>query len=217
MLVLPPRSGELKNYSERRAKAVTMAAVSSRDARAGAETEASVLHRGPDSEEWRPIPRWEGRYSVSSLGRVRNVRTGNLLKPQLRNKKSGHMGNVLRRDGEQYNIWVHRAVLEAFVGPAPEGTLCRHLNGDPSNNRLDNLRWGTPKENSADRIAHGNAPRGEGNARAKLSETDVLTIWSRRPVIRPWPATAVAREFGVTKSAVRSIWDGNSWGWLTRA
>ena len=172
---------------------------------------------GPASEEWRPIPGWEGRYSVSSLGRVRNVRTGNLLKPQLRNRKSGHMGNVLRRDGEQRNIWVHRTVLEAFVGPAPAGMLCRHLDGDPSNNRLGNLRWGTPRENSADRIAHGNAPRGEGNVRAKLSETDVLTIWFRRPSTKPWPATAVAREFGVTRGAVRSIWDGNSWGWLTRA
>lgn len=46
-------------------------------------------------------------------------------------------------------------VLEAFVGPKPEGTGCLHRNDDPSDNRLENLYWGTPAENARDRILNG--------------------------------------------------------------
>ena len=47
--------------------------------------------------------------------------------------------------------YVHRLVLEAFVGPCPEGMECRHLEGDTANNALSNLAWGTPQENAADK------------------------------------------------------------------
>jgi hypothetical protein len=69
-----------------------------------------------------------------------------------------------------------RLVLEAFAGPCPEGMECRHLNGNKCNNSLDNLCWGTPKENQADRIAHGTSNRGERNPQAKLTEANVKDI-----------------------------------------
>ena len=50
---------------------------------------------------------------------------------------------------------VHRLVLEAFVGPRPEGMVARHLNGDPGDNRLENLAWGTQSENNYDKVRHG--------------------------------------------------------------
>jgi hypothetical protein len=50
---------------------------------------------------------------------------------------------------------IHRLVLEAFVGPCPPGCEARHLNGNPGDNRLENLAWGTKKQNAADRKAHG--------------------------------------------------------------
>lgn len=51
-------------------------------------------------------------------------------------------------------VTVHRLVLEAFVGPRPDGMECRHLDGDPANNRLANLAWGSPVENASDRKRH---------------------------------------------------------------
>lgn len=50
--------------------------------------------------------------------------------------------------------YIHRLVLEAFVGPCPEGMEARHINGDHQDNRLENLCWGTKEENMKDRVLH---------------------------------------------------------------
>jgi len=50
----------------------------------------------------------------------------------------------------------HRVVLEAFVGPCPDGLVTRHLDGVKLNNRLSNLTYGTYTENNLDILRHGN-------------------------------------------------------------
>ena len=50
---------------------------------------------------------------------------------------------------------MHRLVLAAFVGPLPEGKEVCHNNGNPGDNRLENLRYGTKSENNLDRVKHG--------------------------------------------------------------
>lgn len=92
--------------------------------------------------------------------------------------------------------------------------MCRHLDGNPSNNRPENLRWGTAKENSDDMIRHGTRLYGESNHKAKLSEQQVLDIYARR--IRG-NARALADEMGVKEWTVYKIWSGDNWGWLTGA
>lgn len=57
------------------------------------------------------------------------------------------------RDGQ--TTGVHRLVLEAFVGPCPEGMEALHGNAIRNDNRLCNLRWDTKSENSQDRVRHG--------------------------------------------------------------
>jgi hypothetical protein len=52
-------------------------------------------------------------------------------------------------------VFVHQAVAAAFLGARPDGLVVRHLDGNPSNNSLMNLRYGTSAENAYDRIAHG--------------------------------------------------------------
>ena len=68
---------------------------------------------------------------------------------------AGYLRVNLSKGGKQRQHLVHRLVLTAFVGPCPDGMETRHLNGDPSDNRIENLVWGTAKENAADRISHG--------------------------------------------------------------
>lgn len=72
---------------------------------------------------------------------------------------------------------IHRLILEAFVGPCPEGMEARHLDNDPTNNRLDNLCWGTPKENTEDRRRHGTMAIGERIGCAKLTAKDIGRIY----------------------------------------
>lgn len=114
------------------------------------------------NERWLPIPGHEG-YEASDIGRVRSVdRTLVHKNGRLQRRK----GVMLKQRQDQDGYWrcrcglgiplgVHRLVLMAFVGPCPPGMLGLHNNGDPSDSRLENLRWGTPSDNTADMFRHG--------------------------------------------------------------
>jgi hypothetical protein len=71
---------------------------------------------------------------------------------------------------------ISAVVLTAFVGPRPERNDACHGNGDPLDDRLSNLRWGTRKDNVADTIKHGRLPKGEDCSFAKLTVEQVLAI-----------------------------------------
>lgn len=105
-------------------------------------------------EDWRPIPGWPD-YDVSNLGRVisRMRRTPVLLKT--RTLPMGYHKVALTRDGVVTDLTVHRAVMLAFVGPCPDGLQVRHLDGDPANNALSNLAYGTASQNMRDVVRHG--------------------------------------------------------------
>lgn len=118
------------------------------------------------AEEWRLVPGFEGAYQVSDSGRVRSLNRiadtrpgvptrfpGRVLATHEGNR--GHLRVGLHRDGINHQAWVHRLVLAAFVGPIPEGMEVRHLDGDPHNNFLFNLAYGTHSENVLDSVRHG--------------------------------------------------------------
>ena len=107
------------------------------------------------AEEWRPVVGFDG-YEVSDQGRVRSwkwkqvrVLTGR------RHGRCGHVDVHISGPGGKSRPFVHRLVMEAFVGPKPPGLETRHLDGDPTNNRLSNLRYGTVSENQLDSVRHG--------------------------------------------------------------
>lgn len=107
-----------------------------------------------EGEEFVEIPGFEGRYLVSDAGRVGSLLSDKILKP--RASKEGYHGYGLwRADGRQVNLDAHQLVMLAFVGPRPEGMEVRHLNGNASDNRRINLAYGTPSENTYDRVTHG--------------------------------------------------------------
>lgn len=121
-------------------------------------------------EVWKPVVGYERYYEVSSLGRVRSLprevtqRNGVVRKSPLRMRKTplsdGYPQVSLMVDGRMKVTKVHRLVAEAFLGPRPPGQQVRHLNGDATDPRLVNLRYGTQSENSRDSLRHGTHPTG---------------------------------------------------------
>lgn len=85
---------------------------------------------------------------------------------------TGHLGVCLKGKARM----VHRLILETFVGPRPQGMECRHLDGNPANNHLTNLCWGTRDENFADRVRLGESSKGEDHHSAKLTAEKVVAM-----------------------------------------
>jgi len=118
------------------------------------------------SEEWRPVPGFEGLYEVSSQGRVRSVdhyapvRGGSvrLVRGRIRKLQTGSGGYLklmLSKGNVITNHEVHALVAAAFHGARPPGMEVCHNNGDQSDNRAENLRYGTHSDNIRDAIKHG--------------------------------------------------------------
>jgi len=123
----------------------------------------SILDALGDDYEWRRIPGCE-RYEASEHGQIRRASTGNGSQPGhvLRTKtgKHGHLFVTIGPEGQRLRpMSVHRAVCLAFHGlpPSPDHIVL-HGNDVPHDNRKDNLRWGTHRENAVDRAK--NAGRG---------------------------------------------------------
>ena len=111
-------------------------------------------------------------------------------------------------DGKTRSLLGHRLVLEAFVGPRPEGMESRHLNGVRSDNASSNLRWGTHQENGDDLRRHGTL-RGEKHANSKVTESDVREI--RRLYAGGASRKELAERFGIAESTVKHIAARRAW------
>jgi len=113
---------------------------------------------------WKSIPGWVGAYEVSDDGQVRSLDRiaaghrvkGRILKPG--HNKKGYRVVTFTRPGVRKSYPVHRLVAEAFIGELPQGWHTMHINGDNTDNRAVNLRYGTPSENELDKVRHGNNP-----------------------------------------------------------
>lgn len=108
-------------------------------------------------ERWLPVPGFETIYTVSDRGRVRGIvrrgSRGQVLK--LKVGPRGYPFVILCNRPTVKSVEVHRLVAAAFIGPRPAGHVVRHLNGDPFDNRPENLAYGTPSENMFDVVRHG--------------------------------------------------------------
>lgn len=171
-------------------------------------------------ERWLPVPGYEGRYDVSDLGRVRSRKKdrrtasrGGVLKPGLNG--AGYLIVVLYRGRERWTVAIHRLVLLAFVGPCPDGQEVRHGPNGRLDNRLSQLRYGTPCENYEDQRRDGTARRGGQYAHAKL--TDQIVLACRNRAAAGETSKSLAAEFGVAASTIQRIIRGQKWSYLPGA
>lgn len=148
------------------------------------------------AERWAPVV-GSDRHEVSTLGRLRTwklaKRKARLTVPlevRPRNYAEGYLGFAKQSA-------LHVAVLEAFVGPCPEGHEAAHKNGDKHDNRLENLRWATHAENIAEKTRHGTC---SSRTRANLTDEESAEIVRRRDAGES--RSRVAADFGVVPQTV---------------
>lgn len=165
-------------------------------------------------ETWKPVG-FAPRYEVSNLGRIRSLRADGSVRLNVLTKwRDGHMViNVYVGEGASRRrlfTSVHRLVAVAFLGPAPEGKnqVC-HIDGDPANNNVANLKWGSPAENTADRVRHGRSFTGDRKVVQRLTEADAIRVHQlRRDGLK---LHEIAKELGICYSHVSAIIGGRRW------
>ena len=122
---------------------------------------------------------------------------------------SGHLyvgcGNSTRQ--------VHRLVLCAFGGIPLPGQECRHLDGDPTNNNISNLCWGSRAQNCDDKKRHGTDNRGDRHYAAKISnrEAELIRNLRRRHPGKFGICRFLAEWFRLSQSQVSAISLGNAY------
>ena len=178
-----------------------------------------------DSEEWRPIPDWEGLYEVSDLGIVRSVDRivvrndgttrkypGVILKQKIDRRRGKHDRRSvgLSRQGRTQWTTAGRLVLRAFVGPCPEGMECCHANDVQADNRLVNLRWDTHENNILDSLRNGGRCRGERHLHAKMTAGKVRMVRAMR-CSGKYAVNELAKIFGVSWPAMTNILERRAW------
>src|ERR1044072_815428 len=142
-------------------------------------------------------------YFVTDHGDLFSARSGTMIQLTVGFDADGYPRVTIRMNGRRRWITVHQLVAMTFIGPRPHGCEVRHLNGNPRDNRVENLAWGTHAQNEADRVRHGNLLQGERHGNAKLTSADVWRIRSRAAdgeLLKD-----IACDYGITGQAVGQI------------
>lgn len=143
--------------------------------------------------EWKTIEEFD-MYEVNILGQVR--RKAQMLKPG--SIPSGHLTVALcKGKGKPKSMYVHRLVALAFMDNPEDKPLVNHINGDPKDNRLDNLEWATYSEN--------NTHAYRNNGRRVSTELRVVAVDDDGALIMSFRSGAdAAKLLNVTTAAIWS-------------
>lgn len=131
---------------------------------------------------------------------------------RIKHKKSNYIRSCvgLMLNGKQKQYSVSRLVAETFIPNPNKYPIVCHIDNNPSNNNVNNLRWDTQKGNLADRIANGTQPIGSKNPCAKLTEQQVAKIKQLHQTGK-YSWRKLGKQFDVSKTLIGFIVKGKNW------
>ena len=160
-------------------------------------------------EIWKPIKRAPG-YEVSNLGRIRSFmkgKNGHIMSPCT--FSCNRLGVYLRINKKKSIAYIHKEVATAFLGKRPEGMVTRHLDGNVTNNCLNNLAYGTQLDNMADARRHKTIACGNKLPQAKLNPRKVRIIRKLREI--GFTVPRLSQIFGVSLRNIYRVIRRQSW------
>lgn len=166
-----------------------------------------------EGEEWRPVVGYEEHYAVSNTGRVKRTSYGKRTNPgrlrKITTARSGYQWLRLNVDGQESKaLFVHRLVLEAFIGPRPDLDV-NHKNGNKSDNRLENLEYCTRAENIRHAIREIRTMKydhvsGQNGVVSKLTDIQARMIRDLHATGK-YSQVTLAAAFGVSQPAIHHV------------
>ena len=139
------------------------------------------------------------KYEVSNLGRVRNIKSGRILKPKLH--RDGYLMHGLYGYDKRKNLLLHRIIATAFIDNPDEKPQVNHIDENKLNNDLSNLEWCTERENAI----HGTRTKRGAEKRSKK----VIQLDLNDNVLNEFESmTQAEQETGVFVSNISSCCNG---------
>lgn len=170
----------------------------------------------PDGN-WREYKTHGKTFIVYDDGRVWSVASNKFVGYT---HKSGYKQvKIIDSNGDYLDLRVSRVMLEVFDRPPTDGEFARHLDDNPENNTLGNLKWGQPIDNSKDMMRNRTQAFGERNRHAKLDESSVLMLIAEYDggAIKPAARALIEKHgFVVNLLAVVRILRAQAWSEVTR-
>lgn len=166
--------------------------------------------------EWKEIDIFDGLFSVSSIGQIKNNKTNRILKPTI--NPTGYYFVVVRpygRNGGCKAFRVHREVAKAFIRNEENKPTVNHIDGNKLNNSVENLEWATQKEQAAHAHANNlaNPPKGD-NCRLSRLTSDQVTYILDNPHIKN---IEFAKLYNIDRSAISKVRSGKNWKHFKKA
>lgn len=171
-------------------------------------------------ENWKDVIGYEGLYQVSDFGKVKRLNynyytpfSGHKIIPSKIVKganKNGYKQIALFKEGIRELVFIHRLVALCFIDNPENKPFINHKDSSRSNNKIDNLEWVTPKENSIH--AHNSGkfimPRGEKSGSTKLKTEDVNYIKTNPDKLTQ---KELATKFSISQGGVSKIKNNKNW------
>jgi hypothetical protein len=175
-------------------------------------------------EIWKDIEGYDGYYQISRLGRikrvdamingkggVRRIRKGRILVQSI--KSNGYYMVQLSVYSKEKLHTVHRLLALAFIPNPEKHPLVNHINGDRTDNRLENLEWCTHSHNITEGFKYRSKHSINNHPIHKLTTKDILAIRAKY-IPRIYTMPMLSKEYGVMETTIDNIIKRKTWKWL---